>query len=518
MWKDTSGAGQSTRIESILDKAGYASYRLYQKNLLRALSNEKDVLIECIETEDITFSLLLPVYAKIRESDTSLKALIITNSHEVLKYLEEAYAKLSSGRGSAFLAVLDPNEVSRNDLKLLAKKPRIIAGTAERIIDHIRRGNTDLSEANIVSLHEPKIEDRPGFIKDISYIFSKLPKRPRLILVTESIGTMAEELQKLARRPQIFSKVQWLKERAEHYYADTPKGKTVSDTIADIVESERLHHVLIVCETPDEAAAVHELCSKKGLKTLLAVDPDRRKISEFDKELFKNGTIKIIIRCRSYNWRDTIPGIQNIVISGGQKLELEYCNDLDFFDTTADPLKVFICIKPGDNAKVKTLQEMTNVELKKVEPQTKDSLENTIKEIVTKIREEANPEELEQYRKIFKKHVPIFLRSYFAAYLLKQTQVPKGGTKGGNYISLFVGIGKNRKVYPRDIARLFTGTGNIKPEDIGEIKILDNYSFVDIAESQAQKAIDLVNGTSLRGRKIAVNFARKKESSPENKP
>ena len=47
-------------------------------------------------------------------------------------------------------------------------------------------------------------------------------------------------------------------------------------------------------------------------------------------------------------------------------------------------------------------------------------------------------------------------------------------------------------------------------EDIGQVKVLDNYSFVEINPDKAQMAIDSLNGTELRGRKITVNFARKK--------
>ncbi len=76
--------------------------------------------------------------------------------------------------------------------------------------------------------------------------------------------------------------------------------------------------------------------------------------------------------------------------------------------------------------------------------------------------------------------------------------------------TLFISIGKNRKVFPGDLANLFMRDLNIKRSDIGAIKILDNYSFLDISLDHASEAISRLSGKSFRGRRITVNLARKK--------
>ena len=44
------------------------------------------------------------------------------------------------------------------------------------------------------------------------------------------------------------------------------------------------------------------------------------------------------------------------------------------------------------------------------------------KEVVNRIRTEEDPIELNQYRRLFRENVPLTLRSYFAAYLLKEME------------------------------------------------------------------------------------------------
>lgn len=164
-------------------------------------------------------------------------------------------------------------------------------------------------------------------------------------------------------------------------------------------------------------------------------------------------------------------------------------------------------------------------------------LKNQIEQILHDIHNEEDPLELNEYKQFYKKHVPIWRRAYFTAYLLKyfsgqgsgggrrssrrsnrQSSSGSGnGTGSGNSssngdtTSVFIGIGKNRRVFPRDLVALFTEVEGITGDDIGQIKILDNYSFMEIKEDRAKTAIDAVNGREFRGRKLNVNYARRKD-------
>lgn len=135
--------------------------------------------------------------------------------------------------------------------------------------------------------------------------------------------------------------------------------------------------------------------------------------------------------------------------------------------------------------------------------------------ILEDIHENENPEELNAYRALFRKHVSFFHRSYVAAYLIKNM---KGGPRPAprksnrtDLVSLFVGIGKSRRVYPKDLVGLVLDTTTAKKDDIGTIKILENYSFIEVAPEQADSIISTLNGMTYRGRTLNVNYAKKKD-------
>ena len=81
---------------------------------------------------------------------------------------------------------------------------------------------------------------------------------------------------------------------------------------------------------------------------------------------------------------------------------------------------------------------------------------------------------------------------------------------------LFISIGKNRRLYPREVITLIMSKTSAVREDIGAIRILDNYSFVQVRDNKADEIIAALTGTRFRGRTLSVNYAKPKNSETEN--
>lgn len=196
-------------------------------------------------------------------------------------------------------------------------------------------------------------------------------------------------------------------------------------------------------------------------------------------------------------------------------------------------------------------------------------MRNWFKEVVRKIRTEEDPVELNEYRRLFRKNVPLTIRSYFAAYLLKEMEngtlssssfsgkrdrfarterssrtdsrssrrneraEERKNRKSGELRSrdhqktenrpvladdvsttLFMSIGRNRRVFPRDIIGLIMQNMEIDRDHIGDIRVLDNYSFVQVITEDAERIIAALNNLEYRGRQLVVSYSRKKEESP----
>jgi len=139
------------------------------------------------------------------------------------------------------------------------------------------------------------------------------------------------------------------------------------------------------------------------------------------------------------------------------------------------------------------------------------ALKSQVDELQRRLRTEENLDELAAWQKAFRKTVPLFSRSMVAGWLLSQwvakTPLPR---RKMNTSTVFVSIGKNRRVFPRDLVELFSTTGQLSKADVGDIKILDNYSFVEVDDKLAAAVIGKLDGANFRGRRLTVNFAKKR--------
>lgn len=186
-----------------------------------------------------------------------------------------------------------------------------------------------------------------------------------------------------------------------------------------------------------------------------------------------------------------------------------------------------------------------------------DQVAAYLQDAVNRVKTEEDPDVLNELKKVFKKNVPFTLRGYVAAYLLKNTHIPfKFSPKAARNdradfnrrdnrsekteraekpafnseksaevreraprpqldasvsTTIFIGVGKNRRVFPKDLVGLICSVCSLDRERIGEIRVLANYSFVQLLNEDAEKVINTLNGYEYRGRKLSVSFSRAKD-------
>lgn len=203
----------------------------------------------------------------------------------------------------------------------------------------------------------------------------------------------------------------------------------------------------------------------------------------------------------------------------------------------------------------------------------KEDTAELLKNTVEKIKTEENIEMLADLVSVFKKNVPFTLRKYVTSYLLKEvlknshsfnrsnsrnrnstfknrnerdSRSSKPDFKNNNRIekdqvaastdsvtteerpqrqrvqidedkakSIFISVGKNRRVYPRDLVGILVNVANIDRDRIGDIKIFANFSFIKLYKEDAEIAIEKLNGYAYKGTSLSVSFSRKKGSDAE---
>lgn len=168
----------------------------------------------------------------------------------------------------------------------------------------------------------------------------------------------------------------------------------------------------------------------------------------------------------------------------------------------------------------------------------KEKAKRNAQVILDKMRKDTDLFQLKEYYRIYKKEISLFNRSHAAAWLfmyyderenppvskitnqLKSDRQEKAQTSAEiinipeeESKRLFISIGKNRRLFPREVITLIMSKTSSAREDIGSIRILDNYSFVQVRDKKADEIIEALNGIKFRGRTLAVNYAKPKSET-----
>jgi len=87
-------------------------------------------------------------------------------------------------------------------------------------------------------------------------------------------------------------------------------------------------------------------------------------------------------------------------------------------------------------------------------------------------------------------------------------QGSEAGPPPATWARLFVGIGNRDGIRPGDLVGAIAGEADIPGSNVGKIDIRDNFSVVEVQAEVADKVIGALNGTTMKGRSIRVDFDR----------
>jgi hypothetical protein len=178
--------------------------------------------------------------------------------------------------------------------------------------------------------------------------------------------------------------------------------------------------------------------------------------------------------------------------------------------------------------------------------------------VMTELKAPADPATLAQVRAMFRKRIPLHLRSYAAALLIlraaglsrqpagknaqprsaapsspasvppasmKRTEKPRearpikhdmpnrNASMTPSMTPLFVSMGKRQRLHPQELRDLISEKTGIEASELGRVHLFDNYSFIDIPENEAMRVIEAVNGATLGGKVLEVKPARKRAAT-----
>ena len=146
-------------------------------------------------------------------------------------------------------------------------KSEIVVGTPGRLLDHLQRGNLDLSKISCFVLDEADKMVEMGFIEDITKILSQTPKDKQMLLFGATISNEIDRLKKRhMRNPETAKTEAHVKEEfLEQYYYNIPSHEKFS-LLVHLLNKEKIDQAIIFCSTRHTVELVAKNLKFQGVK------------------------------------------------------------------------------------------------------------------------------------------------------------------------------------------------------------------------------------------------------------
>lgn len=279
---------------NILNK-GYKIPTPIQEQAIPAILEGKDLIGLANTGTGKTAAFLIPIVNKIFK-DKNQKAFIITPTRELAVQIREELRSFTENM-SIYSALLIGGSNMYRQVSDLRRNPHIVIGTPGRLKDLIERKELHLNDFQTFVLDEVDLMVDIGFINDIKYFLSFLPKVRQSLFFSATISPKIREiLQAFVNNPITVSiKGQDTSENVNQNIVRVENPAKKVDQLHDLLIKDGFDKVLIFGKTKHGIEKLNQELSFRGFKTGALHGNKRQSQRRRILESFKNDEIQVLL-------------------------------------------------------------------------------------------------------------------------------------------------------------------------------------------------------------------------------
>jgi ATP-dependent RNA helicase DeaD len=528
--------GLKPEILQALESIGFEKPTPIQaKAIPHLINSDKDLLAYAQTGTGKTAAFSLPLIHGIDEKSDDINAIILCPTRELCLQIErdiQTFIKYIPDLKA--MAVYGGESIDRQ-IKGLRSKPNIIVGTPGRVCDLIRRKRLKLGNINYLVLDEADEMLTMGFKDELDQILSACPSERQTLCFS---ATMPRELLRIANEymdsPDEITAGQRnvSAENVKHVYlvADRSDKYEVLKRVADINPNI---YAIVFCRTrmgtkevadrlmADKYAAdalhgdlsqaqrdyVMNKFRKKQIQILVATDVAARGIDVNDLTHVINYELPDQLEAYIHrSGRTGRAGKEGMAVSLITRRDLSRISQLE--------RKIG---KKISKKKIPTGQEICQRQLfSMVDKFVATDINDDINEYLPMIEEKMEALSKEE---LIKKFVSSEFNRFLSYYKNSQdlnTKDRSKKTRGGKYSRFHINVGKKHGLEPKGIIGILNDTRNLRNIEVGQIDIMNNFSFFEVPNDREQDVIPALDGARYKSHQIEIELAKPKPSSSPN--
>jgi ATP-dependent RNA helicase DeaD len=257
----------SPEVLQAIEEKGYKVATAVQAAAIDPALAGKDLVVRSKTGTGKTAAFAIPMIERIAAGDHITRAIVLAPTRELAGQVARECADLAKYKDIRTTVIYGGVAMGPQE-KALEEGCEIVVGTPGRILDHIRRGNLDLSKASFACLDEADEMLSMGFFEDVSAILNQTPDGRQCLFFSATVDERVRSLiHRYAKDPVDLrmstdtDKVEGI----EHIlYETSPDFHKVRALVA-LLDQEAPKSAIIFCNTRDDTATVATYLSRQGM-------------------------------------------------------------------------------------------------------------------------------------------------------------------------------------------------------------------------------------------------------------
>jgi ATP-dependent RNA helicase DeaD len=501
--------GLSPAIQQAIDELGFDDPTPIQEQAIPALLGGQDVIGQAQTGTGKTAAFGLPLLQYLDPENKEVQAIVMTPTRELCIQVTQALRAYAEHLDIEIVAVFGGAPI-RSQQSQLRSGAHVVVATVGRMMDLMSRRSLVLTSARYVVLDEADEMLDLGFIEDVEKILRMCPSGRQTALFS---ATMPPPIQKLAEgymydptTIRITPKTLTVDAIAQAFIEVPAKEK--SARLVELLKTEEPEQAIIFTRTKIGASKLERTLKDKGLDVKALHGDLSQGVRDGVMIAFKDHRVRLLVAT-------------DIAARG---LDIEHVTHVINYDVP-NSSETYVH-RIGRTGRV----GRTGRAITFVTPDQRDEIARIERDVKTSIGEWETPEERlehaprprrrereERRRQIEEAEkavpvAPVATQNGEAAESAPEAAeaAPDGAgeeEERRDTVKLFVNRGERSGISEEDL-RWALREGAVLPEEaIHDVRVLHRFSFVEVSPDHAERTVEFLDGTKLKGKEIRLEIA-----------
>jgi ATP-dependent RNA helicase DeaD len=472
--------GLSEELLQALSELGYTEPTAVQEQAIPELLAGHDVIGQAQTGTGKTAAFGLPLLQYLDPDSQDTQAIVLTPTRELCIQVTQALRAYAEHVPIEVVAVFGGAPISAQQSRLRAGA-HVVVATVGRMMDLISRRSLVLTSARYVVLDEADEMLDLGFIEDVEKILRLCPSGRQTSLFSATIPAPVARLAEQYMYHPVTIKVtpkQLTVDAIEQAFVEVP-AREKTDRLVAVLKEEEPEQAIIFCRTKIGAARLDENLRRRGLRVKALHGDMTQGARDGVMIAFKEHNLPLLVATDVAARGLDIEHVTHVINYDLPNNTEIYVHRIGRTGRVGRTGRAITFVTPAQRDEISTIERQAKVSIGEWEP-----AEERIEHAPRPRRREHEP------------------RLEKAATPQEDAKVEDGNVK------LFVNRGKRSGITDDDIRWALTEGAVIPEGSIGEVRVLERFSFVDLDAGEAEQALERLDGTKLKGKQIRVEYAK----------